>query len=115
MARKTTSKTTSKSATRTAETRRVTSLEAKSGKVLTSLEEAVVRMHHGVSVKAQAQLPTNGVTDELMAQMFEMEVRAHVESGRIDDLPDVPAGKSKRPASQNARTAKVVAELKKKK
>ena len=112
MARKTTSKTTSKSATRTRETRRVTSLESKPGKALTSLEEAVVRMHHGVSVKAQAQLPTNGVTDELMAQLFEMEVRAHVESGRIDDLPDVPQKKPAR--TSNARTAKVVAELKKK-
>jgi hypothetical protein len=104
----------------TRETRRITSLEAKSGHVLTSLEEAVVRMHHGVSVKAQAQLPTNGVTDELMGQLFEMEVRAHVESGRIDELPDVPASKKKTPASQtkrasNSRTAKVVAELKKKK
>ncbi len=118
MARKTTSKgktATTATTEKVKETRRVTSLEAKSGKVLTSLEEAVVRMHHGVSVKAQAQLPTNGVTDELMAQLFEMEVRAYVESGRIDDLPDVPAGKSRRgPRAQNARTAKVVAELKKK-
>lgn len=130
MARKTTTTTTTartgtatatspagaKATTRARETRRVTSLEPKGGKVLTSLEEAVVRMHHGVSVKPQAQLPTNGVTDELMAQLFEMEVRAHVESGRIDDLPDVPAGKRDgRVRSQNARTAKVVAELKKKK
>jgi hypothetical protein len=118
MARKQEQKSTgkAKTATTTKETRRVTSLEAKDGKALSSLEEAVVRMHHGVSVKKEAQLPTNGVTDELMAQMFEMEVRAHVESGRIDDLPDVPAGKKKpAAATQNARTAKVVSELKKKK
>lgn len=126
MARKTTNTTTtSRTVTRTQaeratskarETRRITSLEPKGGKVLTSLEEAVVRMHHGVSVKPQAQLATNGVTDELMGQLFEMEVRAHVESGRIDELPDVPAGKRDgRARAQNARTAKVVAELKKKK
>lgn len=123
MAKKTGSRTTSTSTTtktRTAtttktETRRVTSLEPKKQKTLTSLEEAVVRMHHGVSVKPQAQLPTNGVTDELMGQLFEMEVRAHVESGRIDTLPEVPASKSRAKQPANARTAKVVAELKKKK
>ena len=121
MARKNGKSGTAKGTTETTETvketRRVTSLESKSGKVLTSLEEAVVRMHHGVSLKASAQLPSNGVTDELMAQLFEMEVRAHVESGRIDALPDVPAADSRRgtkPTAQNARTAKVVAELKKK-
>lgn len=131
MARKTTTTTTTTSATATTakapanvkakDTRRITSLEPRASqdgrqKVLTSLEEAVVRMHHGVSVKPQAQLPTNGVTDELMGQLFEMEVRAHVESGRIDGLPDVPAAKaSVRRKAPNARTAKVVAELKKKK
>lgn len=111
-----TSTATSKTAVRARETRRVTSLEARDGKALSSLEEAVVRMHHGVSVKPQANLATNGTTDELMAQFFEIEVRAHVESGRIDDLPDVPQGK-KDPGgrAKNERTAKVVAELKKKK
>ncbi len=118
MARKTTTTTTGQTASQTAkakakakQTRRVTSLVPKSGSQLSSLEEAVVRMHHGVSVKAATALATNGVTDELMGQLFEMEVRAHVESGRIDELPDVPAGKRK-PA--NARTAKLVDRLKKK-
>lgn len=126
MARKTTTTTTTATMTKglaktkAKDTLRVTSLEPKTSKdgrqkVLTSLEEAVVRMHHGVSVKPQAQLPTNGVTDELMGQLFEMEVRAHVESGRIDALPDVPPAKAAARRSPNARTAKVVAELKKKK
>ena len=117
MARKTSTKTTEATSTRQkTATRRITSLDVKGGKALTSLEEAVVRMHHGVSVKPHAQLPTNGVTDEVMAQLFEIEVRAHVESGRIDALPDVPAGKSRRGApAGNARTAKLVAQLKKKK
>lgn len=110
MARKTTTTTTTSEKTKTRTARRVTSLEAKAKKQLTSLEEAVVRMHHGVSLKAQAQLASNGGSDELMAQLFEMEVRAFVESGRIEDLPDVPASKKK----GNARTQKVVAALKKK-
>ena len=97
------------------DTRRITSLVAKPGKVLSSLEEAVVRMHHGVSVKPQAQLPTNGVTDALMGEFFEMEIRAHTESGRIDDLPEIPEA-ARRSASTpaNARTRKLVEELKKK-
>ena len=114
MARKTTPTTTGHTARTKAKarrTRRVTSLEPKAGAHLSSLEEAVVRMHHGVSVKPAAQLATNGATDELMGQLFEMEVRAHVESGRIDELPDVPAGKKK---GANARTAKLVDRLKKK-
>ena len=49
----------------TTETRRVKSLTPRSGKQLSSLEEAVVRMHHGVSVRAEAELSSNAVTDEL--------------------------------------------------
>jgi hypothetical protein len=41
-----------------------------------------------------------------------MEVRAHVESGRIEELPDVPKGA--RSARTNAKTQKVVDKLKKK-
>ena len=120
MARKNTSATTTATTTKVAQksggTRRITSLEPKASRVLSSLEEGVVRMHHGVSVKPQAVLATNGASDELMAQLFEMEVRAHIESNRIDDLPDVPAGKKQRGSkAPNERTAKVVAELKKKK
>ena len=66
MARKTTTTTTGQTAKAKAkakQTRRVTSLEPRAGTHLSSLEEAVVRMHHGVSVKPQALLQTNGVTD----------------------------------------------------
>lgn len=105
-------KSTTTTTTRTLEqeTQRVTSLEPKEGQRLTSLEEAVVRMHHGVSVKPEAKLPTNGVSDEVMARLLEMEVRAFEESGRIDDLDDVPAGR----LSDNAQTHRIVSELKKK-
>lgn len=120
MARKTTSTTqaverASQKTEKALETRRIKSLEPKAHKQLTSLEEAVVRMHHGVSVKASAKLPTNGVNDEVMTQLVEMEVRAHVESGRIDELPDVPRGAARKAATANAKTQKVVDKLKKKK
>lgn len=95
--------------TTTTTTQRVTSLEPKDGRLLSSLEESVVRMHHGVSLKPGARLPTNGVNDEVMAQLLEMEVRAFEETGRIDELDDVPEG-----AEPNEATSRIVAELKKK-
>lgn len=108
MARK---QTTTDQTTVKTETRRVTTLEPKPGKALSSLEEAVVRMHHGVSVKADAVLATNGVSDELMAKLLEMEVAAFEKSGRIDELDDVPAAAARR--APNPRTSKIVSELKK--
>lgn len=105
-------KSTTTTTTRTLEheTQRVTSLEPKEGQRLTSLEEAVVRMHHGVSVKPEAKLPTNGVSEELMARLLEMEVRAFEETGRADELDDIPASE----ASDNEQTRRIVSELKKK-
>jgi hypothetical protein len=104
-------KTTTTTGTKTRlETQRVTSLEPRAGKQLTSLEEAVVRMHHGVSVRPDAGLPTNGVTDELMSKLLDIEVRAFEETGRIDDLDDIPAGET--PSSE--RVSRIVSELKRK-
>jgi hypothetical protein len=102
-------KSTTATTTTTRETKRVSSLEPRDGQLLSSLEEAVVRMHHGVSMKSDARLPTNGVTEEVMTKLLEMEVRAFEETGRIDELDDVPDG-----AEANERTARIVAELKKK-
>ncbi len=117
MARGKTTETTTGEQTRAAvpqkDTVRVTSLEAKPGKALSSLEEAVVRMHHGVSVKNDAILATNGVSDELMAKLLEMEVNAFEKSGRADELDDAPEAAVGRRAGGNARTAKIVADLKK--
>ena len=93
--------------TTTTKTLRVTSLEPRGGQQLTSLEEAVVRMHHGVSIKPDAELATNGVNDQVMQQLLEMELKAFTESGRIDELDDIPEG-----ASSNEKTAKIVSELK---
>ncbi len=117
MARGKTTETTTGERTRAVETQRVASLEARPGQALSSLEEAVVRMHHGVSVKNDAVLASNGVSDELMAKLLEMEVAAFEKSGRADEIDDAPAGASpgastRRPGA-NARTAKIVADLKK--
>jgi hypothetical protein len=95
--------------TKTVETKRVTSLEAREGQRLTSLEEAVVRMHHGVSLKPDAPLATNGVSEEVMGRLLEMEVNAFEKTGRIDELDDVPAD-----AARNEATASIVDKLKSK-
>jgi hypothetical protein len=120
MARKTATTTTKQTATDVAvEARRVESLEAREGRQLSSLEEAVVRMHHGVSVKAAAALQTNAVTDDLAAELLDREVDAHIATGRAEELPDVPLmgaddknGKSGSKAG-NATSQKLVAALKK--
>lgn len=115
MARKTaTTKTTTTETT--TETRRVQSLAPKAGKQLSSLEEAVVRMHHGVSVRAEAALSSNAVTDELASELLDREVDAHIATGRADDLPDVPAGDAKKGNKKpvaNAKSQKLIASLKK--
>jgi hypothetical protein len=91
------------------EARRLQSLQPKDGKLLSSLEEAVVRMHHGVSVRAEAELATNAVTDELARTLLDMEVDAHVKSGRADDLPDIPPGEAE--AAGNDKTRKLAQSL----
>lgn len=121
MARKTatttTTTTTSKTAAQTAgQTRRLQSLEPREARQLSSLEEAVVRMHHGVSVRAEAELQSNAVTDELAAELLDREVDAHIATGRAEELPDVPvsalAGQKKKPAA-NAKSQKLISALKK--
>ena len=92
------------------ETRRITTLEPRDGQLLTSLEESVVRMHHGVSLRPEARLATNGSNDELMAELLERELAAFEATGRLDELDDIPADA----APRNAKTARIVQELKKK-
>ncbi len=114
MARSKTTTTTEKTKAQTS-TARVTNLVPKQGKSLSSLEEAVVRMHHGVSVKAQAALASNAVTAELAAELLDREVDAHIATGRADELPDVPADErnaGNKPIG-NAKTQKLLTALKK--
>ncbi|MDP2341353.1 MAG: hypothetical protein Q8O67_10365 [Deltaproteobacteria bacterium] len=115
MARSKTATTTTTTKDKATEARRVSSLEPKGGRQLSSLEEAVVRMHHGVSVKAEATLQTNSVTDELASQLLDLEVDAHIATGRADELPDVPADDrtNGKPKAGNAKSQKLVAALKK--
>jgi hypothetical protein len=109
------SKTTTTTTTTTAtETRRVQSLEPRAGAQLSSLEEAVVRMHHGVSVRAEADLATNAVTDTLAAQLLSIEVDAHIATGRAEELPDIPAEDRAHKAVGSDKTQKMLAALKQK-
>jgi hypothetical protein len=114
MARKTATTTTTTKQT-TTETRRVKSLTPKQGRQLSSLEEAVVRMHHGVSVRAEAALQSNAVTDELAVELLDREVDAHIATGRAEELPDVPGDErknGKKPVG-NQKSQKLIASLKK--
>jgi hypothetical protein len=114
MARTKTTTSTSTTTTSKTETRRVTSTQPKTGRQLSSLEEAVVRMHHGVSLKPEAALATNGVTEALASQLLDMEVDAHIATGRAEELPDVPAderGAARKPVG-NARSQKMADRLK---
>lgn len=115
MPRENTTATTS-TTTRTLErqTQRVTSLEPREGHRLTSLEEAVVRMHHGISLKPEACLSTNGVTDDLMAELLHMEIRAFELSGQIDHLDDIPEGAPLDGNLDNERTRRIVRALQQK-
>jgi hypothetical protein len=90
-------------------TQRVTSLAPKADETLSSLEEAVIRMHHGVSLKANAELATNMANEELREELVGMEVDAHVSTGRIDDLPEIPAQSA---GASNAKTDDIVGKLK---
>lgn len=113
MARKTATTTTTTKET-TTEARRLQSLTPKQGRQLSSLEEAVVRMHHGVSVRAEAELASNAVTDELAAELLDREVDAHIATGRAEELPDVPTDAvSKKKPVANAKSQKLIAQLKK--
>ncbi len=113
MARKTATTTTTTKTTAT-EARRIQSLEPRVGRQLSSLEEAVVRMHHGVSVRAEGTLQSNAVTDELATELLDREVDAHIATGRADELPDVPqeSTNGNKPKG-NAKSQKLVAALKK--
>ena len=85
-------------------TDRVQSLDPRDGEMLSSLEEAVVRMHHGIGVKTTADLATNGFTAELQRQLQELEARAFEMSGRLDEVPLAPVARS----AENPRTARIV-------
>ncbi|MCP4499841.1 MAG: hypothetical protein GY822_07755 [Deltaproteobacteria bacterium] len=84
--------------------KRLTSLSIRGDEQLSSTEESVLRMHHGISIAADATLATNGISDDLMNQLRDMEIKAFEATGRIDDLDDVPG-------DGNSTTARIVDKL----
>ena len=71
-------------------TLRLNHIETKSGEMLTSLEEATLRMHHGISVKPEGLLATNALSETLRDELLEIELRAFQQTGRAEELPDLP-------------------------
>jgi hypothetical protein len=102
--------TTTTTTTKTTKTKRLTQLVAEPGKLLSSLEESVVRMHHGISIKPEAALTSNAVNLEVAEDMEDIEIDAYVETGRIEALGAVPKEGASKP--QNDKTAKILDGLK---
>ena len=84
-------------------TLRLDRIETKAGEMLTSLEEATLRMHHGISVKPEGVLATNALSEALREELLEIELRAFVETRRVDELPDLPEDVMKQKLSPKAR------------
>ncbi|MFH1808470.1 MAG: hypothetical protein ABIJ09_06990 [Pseudomonadota bacterium] len=91
-------KTTKKTSTKTATKR----MPKGAAKVLTSLEENVVRMRHGLNEPGESELGTKAVTPELAEILFAIEARAYEMTGRA------AASSSKKPSPK----AKIVSALK---
>lgn len=85
-------------------TQRLDCIEAKSGEMLTSLEEATLRMHHGISIKPEGVLATNALSEALREELLEMELRAFIETDRVLELPDLPDDVMKEKLSPKARS-----------
>ncbi len=67
---------------------RLEGLSVREGHALSSTEESVLRMRHGLSVKSEALLATNNVNDLTFMKLRELELRAFDLSGRLDELSD---------------------------
>ena len=81
-------------------------MDVNEGERLSSLEESVVRMHHGISLTPEAPLAMHSGNDDVMARLLEIEVSAFEKTGRIHDLEDIPEGR------HNAQTMRIVDKLK---
>lgn len=89
---------------------RLTSLVAQDGAQLSALEESVLRMHHGISLRPEAALRVHDVTADVMEQIVDIEVKAFVETGWIDDVE--PASDAYIQVSDNTVTQQLAAVLK---
>ena len=99
--------------------KRLTRVDPKAGQSLTSLEENMLRMHHGVDAGLHTPLPTNAINAAIRQQLLEIELRAYAATGRHlqrleeDDGEDGEA-EAAEPVKARPRTAakeKVVARL----
>jgi hypothetical protein len=113
--RKSTAKTATKEATTTSKKRRLSNVTTRAGETLTSAEENVVRMNHGLEVGLHAPLPSNAVNAALRQYLLEIEKRAYLATGRHlqaeedeDEAPRAQAPKNASPAKE-----KIVAKLRK--
>ena len=73
--------------TRTARSAKV---QPKTGEALSSTEENLVRMRHGLAVGLDTPLPSNAVTAALKQKLLEIELRAYEATGRAE-LSRAPA------------------------
>lgn len=89
---------------------RLTSLIAQEGAQLSALEESVLRMHHGISLRPEAALRVHDVNADVMEQIVDIEVKAFVETGWIDDVE--PSSDAYMQVSDNTVTQQLVAVLK---
>ena len=78
----TTKKTSTETSTRTG--RRLENLPADAGQKLSSLEENVLRMHHGLAEVGKIETVT--MSDELAEKLHAIEARAFEMTGRADKL-----------------------------
>jgi hypothetical protein len=84
-------KTTKKTGTKTS----VKTLPKEASKVLTSLEENVLRMHHGISEVGTTELGTKAVSAELAEMLYAIEARAYEMTGRVSSQSKKPSPKAK--------------------
>lgn len=85
------------------------------GTTTTSLEEAVFRMKHGISLDKSAPLPSNAVNSEVEEFLLEIELRALKHTGQIDQVLENYRAKIALDKLENSSTEKIVAQIKAKK
>lgn len=106
----------------TTKKRRLTRVEPRPGQTLTSAEENVMRMHHGLDAGLHTPLPTNAINAAIRQQLLEIELRAYQATGRWQDRAEdgaeeaepaaAPARATARKAAPSAAKEKIVSRLK---
>ena len=91
-------------------TKRLNSVSRQNGH-MSSKKEAILRMHHGITVKEEAILPVHASHGPLYEQLLEIELRAFEATGRMAEMleltPDIET------QTQNAKSLEIIRKLKK--